>query len=840
MTEENKNIYDIYNFMRNGVSSVASISNELLSLTKNNNTHDIISLLVDKFKALDCFDSFSFYEVKDLIDFEQTHCYPANANIFIEEDVESHIDKGTFAWALKHTHPVVVKGGVSGNNQVLMSLSSKRRIHGMFIANAKDNGEINGTVLDVLQLLISISIFSIDNLHLTAKLKDYTVNLEEKVAQRTKELEKSKLAAEQSTKARSEFLANMSHEIRTPMNGVLGMMELLKATELDELQLNYVQTAQNSGNNMMVILNDILDLSKYESGNLVLEKEDFNIVDTVDEIASLFSNELQAKGVGLSVYLDPQIPTFLYGGKTRFWQVIMNLLGNANKFTETGDIDLSLKLINTENNELEILVTIKDTGIGIPEGSLGKIFESFEQAEANTTRRFGGTGLGLSLCKRLTHMMGGDVHVKSTLGVGSEFYFTAKFKRGSKGRRAYTLEQDTLSKTKVIYIDDVRRKNIIAESIFKRLNISFEISSSLDEISSLTAFSFDSNKNNILFVTEDVLLKDPVTQEKLSELIQQSINVAVVCSEETQYKYDGVFNTLVNPIQTRQVFDFVLSTAEEKYVLFEDNHTNESLSANVLLVEDNTVNQMVAKGMLDNLGCNVFVAENGLLALDALEKHKFDLVLMDINMPVLSGNDATKQYRSNEAEGEHLPIIALTANVLAEDIKSYYAAGMDDYMSKPFTSEKLKEVVIKWMGEKIKKEAAKKKITIDDKSAETKITRLNAVPDYADLNVDLMTIANLKEMMGEAYKELVSTYCSRSADLKNSILSNKDNDEGLISDVHSLKGSSGTMGGTKLFSICSDFEAVLRKGALMDREAEKHKILNELDDFCCFLRNETL
>ena len=802
----------IYNFMHDGISSVVAVSNDLLSLNKDNTVDDVLDLLSEKLKMLDYFDSFAFYKVKDLIDFEQSFCYPESAQKFIEQDVEQHINNGTFAWALNNTRPVVHSGPCSGCSQVLVSLSTKRRIHGMFIANAKNKGEISGVTLDILQLILSITVFSIDNLQLTEQLTKYTYNLEEKVTERTKELEAAKLRAEESTRARSEFLANMSHEIRTPMNGVLGMMELLKVTELNEKQLNYVNTAQNSGNNMMVILNDILDLSKYESGKLVLEKEEFNIVETIDDLASLFSLELQAKGVDLLVYLDPGIPSFLYGAKTRLWQVIMNLLGNAKKFTESGAINLSLELNDVDNDELEILVKIKDSGIGIKESALEKIFDSFEQAEANTTQQYGGTGLGLALCKRLTQMMGGDVHVKSTVGEGSEFYFTVKLKRVSDEKNIYPLEQETLNKTKLIFVDDKHEECTIAESIFKRLKLKYEILPSVENALALPDFCGNNSiQNNILFVDEVALSKEPVAQEKLSKLIHESINVAVVCTEATKINYKGIFNTLTKPLQTKQVYDYIQSAVEQKYTLFEEQTTPKTINANVLLVEDNEVNQMVAKGMLDNMGCNVLIAENGLIALDALKKHKFDIVLMDINMPELNGSDATKQFREFEKENERVPVIALTANVMQEDVDGYYKAGMDDHLSKPFTTDNLREKLEQWLVLD-KKEQVQNKDESEDNE-----------------HIDISIIDNLKTMMGAGYSDLVNTFIQRSIELKEAVVSNPDDYDKMVQDIHSLKGSCGTMGAKKIFLMCQEFEKQLRRGEYINRDSEVEKISNELD-----------
>jgi len=806
-----EDLNDINIFMHEGISSVVTVSNELLSLSKESNMDDVLDLLTERLKALNYFDSFAFYEIEDLIDFKQTHCYPKDASDSIEKDVEKYIENGTFAWVLNHSRPTVFSSPVSNHNQVLYSLSTNRRIHGMFIANAKNNEDIVGVKLDILQLILSTAVFSIDNLQLIEQLTDYTHNLEEKVSERTQELEAAKLRAEKLNQARSEFLANMSHEIRTPMNGVLGMMELLKATDLDKKQLHYVTTAKNSGNNMLVILNDILDLSKVESGKLVIEEEEFNLVETIDNLVSLFAIELQEEGVDLIVSIDPIIPAYLLGGQTRLWQIVMNLLGNAKKFTKSGEIYLTLILNDLVDDEVDLQVSVKDTGIGIAEESLGKIFESFEQAEVNTARQYGGTGLGLTLCKKLSNIMGGDISVKSTLGEGSEFIFNVKMKRVANAPESFSFKKQNNFYT--LYICDNEKTFDAARTVFESLNVDYTISDSVSYIENKLSTLNDENINSLL-IDESFMQDIGWAAEDLKDRFK-NIEIAVVCNELNKNKYSDHVGVITKPFLVNKLYRyFQMLTGEVDSTHLEEKEFPK-FDTNVLVAEDNEVNQMVVSGMLGNLGCETTIAENGQAALDILRDKNFDIVLMDINMPVLNGREATIQYRINEPKNERTPIIALTANILPEDVETYYVAGMDDYMSKPFTADELYEILNKW---------------VPDTRRQEKIKSFKPSSSGGDVkHLDKAMVTNLKEMMGDGYSDLVNTYITRSTELEKEIINNDEDIDKLIRDVHSLKGSSGTMGAKNLFSLCQNFEYLLRSKSYSNIAGEKEAISNELN-----------
>ena len=423
--------------------------------------------------------------------------------------------------------------------------------------------ELQNSFNDMLEKLAASSseLSSINN-SLEQQVKSRTVELEQEIEQR----KQAQQQAEQANEAKSLFLANMSHEIRTPMNGVIGTLDLLKDEKLDARQVKLINIASSSGRQLLKLIDDILDITKFDAGKIKLEIIEFNLPQLINDIVSMFRYKINDKGIDFVYSMENNPPEHIKLDRTRLWQVLVNLIGNAIKFTQYGRVKLTVKLVETKNNTATLCFEVSDTGIGIPKDKIKDMFNSFEQADNSTTRNFGGTGLGLALSQKLVGLMGGEIKIESQLGEGSLFYFE---------------------------------------------------------------------------VDAEILSYD------IAEL---DISPA--------------------PIQ---------------------------LEGNILVVEDNEVNQLVTQSMLGKLGLECDVANNGVEAIDMWQKNKYDLILMDMHMPVMDGLEATRKIREIESSSNGITIIALTANVLQEDVQKCYEAGMQDYLSKPLDLGTLNKTLSNWL-----------------------------------------------------------------------------------------------------------------------------------------------
>ena len=514
-----------------------------------------------------------------------------------------------------------------------------------------------------------------------------------------KELELAKRQAEDANLKKSEFLANMSHEIRTPMNGVIGTASLLQEMPMGREQKEFVDMLYSSSMTLLDLINDILDFSKIESGQLVLAQNPLNLFELCKDIDTNFSIMAGQKQIALVCHIDEQIPDGVIGDITQLRQVLNNLVSNAIKFTSTGYVHLNIKLVKRKDNSAEIMFQIIDSGIGIAAESQQKIFEKFQQADGSTTRNYGGTGLGLAICRSIVNLMGSDILVYSKPDQGSRFEFSVEFE--SLDERL--LEPDasqSLQGLSILLIDDSMLNMRITSA---QLN-SFGAKSTCSDDPSLT-------KNIVLEALEkgqpfDLVIIDKVMPHMdgfsvAKQLLDEFAELApklMLMSAEAQLGDDilakdlGINNFLSRPYKADTLKNVVLKTMLDESpneIDKVDEELEPTAIMQVLLVEDTFVNQKVTKMMLQKLGIVVTVADNGQIAVDLCKEQTFNLILMDCQMPVLDGFEATKQIRENEHGAQHTPIIALTANVLQTEKDKCFTAGMDDFMAKPVSKQVL-------------------------------------------------------------------------------------------------------------------------------------------------------